>query len=300
MNRWTVARVSAALMLAATTVVSAQLQLPSGPAKKFGTSVTGAYEGWYDNPDGSHNFLVGYYNRNTQQTFDIPVGPNNKIEMVGADNRPSGGPDMGQPTHFLAGRQVGMFNITVPKEFTPQQKLVWTIVTNGETNTIPLRLNVDYNVAPFSDVAVGNKPPIIKFAEAGPTIMGPIAQVSKAIRMTASLATPLSLPLWAEDDAKYSSGSNAPMRNPPPPVELVWTKYRGTGQVTFDKAEPKFDVTKGGKVNEPFAGKATTTAKFSEAGEYILHLGATDYSGFGGGGEVCCWTTAMIRVNVTQ
>jgi len=290
---------SAALILAATSVVSAQLQLPSGPAKKFGASVTGAYEGWFDNEDGSHSFLVGYYNRNTQQEFDVPVGPNNRIEMVGADNKPGGGPDMGQPTHFLAGRQVGMFTITVPKEFTPQQKLLWTVVVNGETNVIPLRLNVDYNVAPFSDVAVGNKPPIIKFAEAGPTITGPIAQLSKALRMTASVATPLSLPVWADDDAKYSSGSNAPMRNPPPPVELRWTKYRGPGDVTFDKADPKLEVLKGGKVNEPFSGKTVATAKFAQPGDYVLHLMATDYSGFGGGGEVCCWTTAMVRVNVT-
>jgi len=289
---------SAALILAATTALSAQLQLPSGPAKKFGASVTGAYEGWYDNQDGSHNFLVGYYNRNTQQEFDVAVGPNNRIEMVGADNKATGGPDMGQPTHFLAGRQVGMFNITVPKEFTPQQKLVWTIVVNGETNVIPLRLNVDYNVAPFSDVAVGNKPPILKLAEAGPTIMGPIAQLGKATRMNASVSVPLTLPVWADDDAKYSSGSNAPMRNPPPPVELRWSKYRGPGAVTFDKAEPKLEVLKGGKVNEPFSGKAVTTAKFAEPGDYVLHLMGTDYSGFGGGGEVCCWTTAMVRVTV--
>src|SRR5262245_46547449 len=217
MNRWTVARTGAALFLAAGTIVSAQI-LPSGPAKKFGSSVTGAYEGWYDNPDGPHNFLVGYYNRNTEQTFDIPIGPNNRIEP--------GGPDLGQPTHFMAGRQVGMFNITVPKEFTKEQRLTWTLVSNGETTSIPLRLNTDYNVSPFSDIAVGNKPPIIKLAEPGPTAMGPIAQLSKATRMTTSVAQALTLPVWAEDDANYSSGSNAPMRNPPPPVELVWSKYR--------------------------------------------------------------------------
>jgi hypothetical protein len=26
---------------------------------------------------------------------------------------------------------------------------------------------------------------------------------------------------------------------------------------------------------------------------------ANDYSGPGGGGEVCCWTTAMLKVNVS-
>ena len=40
----------------------------------------------------------------------MPIGPNNRIEP--------GGPDMGQPTHFLPGRQSGMFIVTVPKEFT--------------------------------------------------------------------------------------------------------------------------------------------------------------------------------------
>ena len=42
---------------------------------------------------------------------DIPIGPNNRIEP--------GGPDMGQPTHFLPGRQYGMFSIPVPREFKP-------------------------------------------------------------------------------------------------------------------------------------------------------------------------------------
>lgn len=291
MNRWTVARVGAVLILAGGTVLSAQFQLPSGPAKKFGASITGAYEGWYDNADGSHTFLVGYYNRNTEQTFDIPLGANNRIEP--------GGPDLGQPTHFLAGRQIGMFTVVVPKEFTPQQKLTWTLTANGETNQIPLRLNVDYNISPFTDVAVGNTPPVLKFAEAGPTAQGPIANLSKAISMTTSVATPLTLPVWTNDDAKYSSGTNAPMREAPVPVNLAWTKYRGPGDVTFDAAKPKLQVLAGGKVNEPFAAKTASTAKFSEPGDYVLHLMATDFSGFGGGGEVCCWTTTMVKVSVT-
>ena len=36
-----------------------------------------------------------------------------------------------------------------------------------------------------------------------------------------------------------------------------------------------------------------------DPGEYILHVTAEDYSGAGGGGEVCCWTTAMVKVVVT-
>ncbi len=85
-------------------------RLPIEPFRQFGSSVTPAFEGWHDNPDGSRVFLIGYLNRNSEQPLDVPIGPNNRIEP--------GGPDLGQPTHFLPGRQWGMFTITVPKEFT--------------------------------------------------------------------------------------------------------------------------------------------------------------------------------------
>jgi hypothetical protein len=54
--------------------------LPSYPKLGFGASVTPAYDGWYDNKDGTHTFLIGYYNRNWDQEVDIPIGPNNHFE----------------------------------------------------------------------------------------------------------------------------------------------------------------------------------------------------------------------------
>src|SRR3984893_17545103 len=97
----------------------------SNPIRERGSSVTGAYEGWYRNKDGSASLLVGYFNRNTKQQLDIPIGPNNRIEP--------GGPDQGQPTHFLASRQWGVFTIKVPSDFGTK-KLTWTLVANGQTN----------------------------------------------------------------------------------------------------------------------------------------------------------------------
>jgi hypothetical protein len=282
------ARICAVLVLASTALVAQRL--PSEPMRQFGASVTGAFEGWYDNPDGSHTFLVGYLNRNFARSIDIPIGANNRIEP--------GGPDFGQPTHFLPGRQFGMFTIAVPKEFTPQQRLTWTLVVNGEMTSIPLRLHTDYVVSPFSDVAVKNTPPLLRFAESGPTIQGPIASVASATTLTAQVGQPLALPVWAEDDEKYSSGSSAPQRNPPPPVTLTWSKYRGSGEVTFADAHPKMEKLGGGK--STFSGQATATATFSAPGDYMLHLTANDYSGEGGGGEVCCWTTAIFKVTVSQ
>ena len=78
---------------------------------------------------------------------------------------------------------------------------------------------------------------------------------------------------------------------------LHWTKYRGPGDVTFGKGNPVFEKIDGPAV---FNGKTTVNAKFSAPGEYILHVTAEDYSGNGGGGEVCCWTTSMVKVVVTQ
>ena len=50
---------------------------------------------------------------------------------------------------------------------------------------------------------------------------------------------------------------------------LHWSKYRGPGDVTFDKLPPVFEKMDGPAV---FNGKATVNAKFSAPGEYILHV----------------------------
>ncbi len=290
-----VARLSAALILAGGVLLSAQVQLPGEPPRQFGASITGAFEGWFDNPDGSRSFLLGYLNRNRAKEVDVPIGPNNQIEP--------GGPDLGQPTHFLPGRQFGMFVVVVPKGFTAQQKLTWTITLNGQANAIPLRLHPDYNISPFRiqhSPTVGDTPPIIRFDEKGPAVQGPIAMATNpALTREAAVSTPLSLTFWAEDDAHYSSGTNAPMSKVPPPVQVTWSKFRGPGAVTFDNAKPKLETLAGGGVNEPFRGKGTTTAKFGEAGEYMLHVTVNDFTGEGGGGEQCCWTTALVKVTVT-
>jgi hypothetical protein len=287
---------AAAALLVSGAVLSAQTLLPSVPPRQFGGSVTPAFEGWFDNADGTHTFLIGYYSRNTKAELDVPLGPNNRFEP--------GNPDMGQPTHFLPGRRYGMFMFTVPKEFPKTQKISWVLTANGVTTTVPFYMSPDYNISPFtsSEESTGggyNAPPVLRLSETGTSFKGPIAQPSKAVSRTAAVGVPLALDLWAEDDAKFSTASGSPMRNAPPPVTAVVSKYRGPGEVTFGETRPKFQASKGGKPDEPYAGKATTTATFSEPGEYLLHVTANDLSGNGGGGAGCCWTTALIRVAVS-
>src|SRR5215467_14424493 len=263
-------------------------QLPES-RKQFGASITAAFEGWYTNPDGSRSFLVGYLNRNTQQELDIAVGDNNRIEP--------GGPDLGQPTHFAPGRRWGIFSVPIPKNFTPQDKLTWTLFANGQNTSIPLRLNPDYVISPFSEISVNNTPPVIRFEQNGQAIQGPVAALPGAPRRTASLSAPFAVTLWVTDDMKYTSNTSAPLTTPRPPVTLTWSKYRGPGTVTFDKAQPAVEKLSSSP-DSLFNGKATTNVRFAEAGDYVLHVTANDYSGDGGGGFQCCWTTALVKVSV--
>ena len=282
------------VIVAASAALSGQAppyQLPMEPPREFGTSITASMEGWFENPDGTKTFIIGYLNRNQKMEVDVPIGENNKIEP--------GGPDWGQPTHFMPHRQLGMFTITVPKDFG-QQRLTWSITVNGKTNAIPLKLNADYILQPFEDVAVHNTPPVIRFSQNGPTTRGPVADLKKATTMTAKVGVPFPITTWAVDDGKFTSGSNAQPKNLPPPVEMEWSKYRGPGDVKFDARIPKLKIDAGGQVDAEFRGSATTTVTFSTPGEYVLHLNVDDFSGRGSGETGCCWTTALVKVNVTQ
>jgi hypothetical protein len=277
----------AAGLLAGGVLLSAQSTAIPAPRRGAGDSVTGAFEGWYYNEDGSRSFLVGYYNRNSQQTLDIPIGPNNRIEP--------GGPDVGQPTHFLPGRQWGMFTVNVPKDFKPTDSYTWTIVANGQSTSIPLRLKADYVMSPFTEIAVGNTPPAVRFEANGKAFQGPLATLATAFSLSGSVSQPLPLHVWMTDDMKFTSGTNAPPSGARAPVAVRWSKYRGPGAVTFDKARPELEKTSG---PAPYNGKADATAKFAEPGDYVLHLTANDYSGDGGGGFGCCWTTSLVKVSV--
>src|SRR5271170_5668492 len=117
-------------------MVWAQAPAPRpAPEKKIG--ITGAFEGWFKNPDGSFSLLLGYFNRSDKDELDLPIGADNRIEP--------GGPDRGQPTHFLPGRQWGLFAVKVPANFG-DNKITWTITANGKTSVIPASLLPDYKI----------------------------------------------------------------------------------------------------------------------------------------------------------
>lgn len=294
---WALAGAAFALLLATCERAGSQ-QLPLEPTHNAGSSVTGAFEGWFPNPDGSYSILVGYFDRNLKESLDIPIGPNNDIEP--------GGPDHGQPTHFLPGRGWGLFTIDVPKEFG-DKSFTWALTVNGVTTSIPLNIAPLWRLAPFID-ATGDTPAYVGFNEGGPFVNGPVGQ-SESIMATAG--TPLPLTVWVADDAK-----SPPLPSTPPaggvraeprerqPVTVHLALFRGPtgGAVQFQEETPKVEKLTELKSPPPgtvFYGKATTTATFSEPGQYVLSIQAFDSTGPGGAGFQCCWSNAKVSVSVS-
>ncbi len=259
------------------------------PARDSGASVTGAFEGWFKNADGTFSLLLGYYNRNRKQEVDLPVGPNNRIEP--------GGPDRGQPTYFIPGRGWGLFAVKVPADFG-EQKTTWSITANGKTTAIPASLKPDYEISPLIEAAVGNTPPVLSFEEKGPSVQGP--QGLTAEDRMAKVGSPLTLTVWVSDDAKFTSSSGAQPKNPADPVTVKWILYRGPAPVTFASDRPKVETADRPGSTAPFNGKASTSVTFAEPGEYVLHVTANDYSGEGGAGFQCCWTNGQVKVTVQR
>jgi hypothetical protein len=278
MTRFFASRQSAACTVAVVLLglsVYAQ-QLPLSPVKETGQGVTPAFEGWYQNPDGTYMLLVGYFNRNAKEILDIPIGPNNRIEP--------GGPDQGQPTHFLPRRQWGVFTIKVPKDFG-DKRVTWTITANGQTNSVPVGLIKGYQVEPFLEAAQKNEPPRLQFDPKGQTFYGP--PVGIAASFSGTVGQPVTISGVATD-----SGANDPDLTPlqlkQPPITVVVSKYRGPGDITFSEARPRVEKD----------GKFSTTATFSAPGEYIVRVQVNDRTGEGGGGFQCCWTNTHVRVTI--
>jgi hypothetical protein len=247
-----------------------------------GQTVTPGFEGWFKNPDGTISLSFGYMNRNYVEDLDIPLGPDNKIEP--------GPPDQGQPTHFNVRRNTGVFTVVVPKLEGGER--TWTLTSRGQTISIPANLKPEWGIDALKDIANGNTPPVIKFDPAGKTGQGPRGVSTD---MNVNMPAPATLNVWVTDDMirkrQGDGGADSPTRGPA--LGVIWSKFRGTGRVTFSETTPKL-----------VDGKASSTAMFSEPGDYTLRVLAWDASGPPGPvmavGFQCCWTNGYVKVHVTK
>jgi hypothetical protein len=257
---------------------SSHAQLPLTPVKTSGQTVTPVFEGWYKNPDGSYSISFGYYNRNSEESLEIPIGPENSVYP--------GEPNQGQPTHFEPKRNWGVFAVRVPADFG-DKKIVWTLKVRGETMSIPGSLHPNWEIdALQGEAGSGNTPPVLKFDAAGPEGSGPGGVTAGPLM--ASVGKPLAVVVWATDDGKAVGSVARSGRGGAAPT-LAWFKHQGPGSVTFTEKTPRVDGD----------GKATTMATFSEPGDYVLRVRANDASGLANAGHAqCCWSNGFVRVVV--
>lgn len=251
-----------------------------------GQNVAVAYEGWEENPDESFNLVFGYFNRNWDEDVDVPVGPDNNVEP--------GGPDQGQPTHFLPRRNLFVFRVHVPKDFA-KKEVVWTLTSRGKTERAYASLKPVYfmndDIISANNGAAGgaggnlelanlNKPPKL-------TLDGSAARMAR-------VGEPVTLTALASDDGiprprglpvnRSASGGGAAVASATG-LRVAWFVYRGAGKVTFDPAQ--FKVYMDTRSGSPWApgwlvpplppdGTWTVRATFGEPGTYVLRCLAHD------------------------
>ncbi|MYH30984.1 MAG: hypothetical protein F4137_19550 [Acidobacteria bacterium] len=244
-----------------------------------GQSASPSFEGWYPNDDGSFSLSFGYFNRNYEQTLDIPIGPANHFT--------AGPEDRGQPTHLLPRRHTGVFTVVVPADFG-DRTLTWSLTAGGETFAVPGHLRPEWRIDALEEVTSGNRPPELSFdADEGETRVG---QGPGGVRqsLTAAVGAPLTLAIRVRDDRVQKQS----LQGRPTRMGLVWSKYRGPG--TVEIADPAPEI--------PAGGLTTTSVTFGEPGDYVLRALAWDDSGGQGaimaGGFQCCWTNAYVDVRV--
>jgi hypothetical protein len=167
---------------------------------------------------------------------------------------------------------------------------VWTLKVHGQSNAIPGNLHPNWQIdALEGEAGSGNTPPVLRWSETGPEGAGPGGIVGAPI--TASVGKPVTITVWAKDDGK-ASGSVASAGRGAVPVTLTWFKHQGPGTVKFTPPTARVPVT---------GGSTSTTATFSEPGDYIVRVRANDASGVAGAGHAqCCWTNGFVKITVTR
>lgn len=266
-----------------------------------GQYIEPAYEGWWENDDGTFSFIFGYHNENWEEELDIPVGDNNQFSPGNADR--------GQPTHFLPRRNRFTFEVVVPADWGDKE-LAWTVTANGVTKVAYATLARDYVVdsvviaSETGSLGAGTSSPESR-ANLAPmlTVLGDRTgdQITRRVRV----GEPLMIETKVEDDGlpkiRATSVTRAVLQGrermltPPRQVTvgkvnglfLSWNVYRGDGAVAFDPPQVKpWEDTRAG-ANSPWGALWTpppipedgiyhTSVTFDEPGTYVLWGRADD------------------------
>jgi hypothetical protein len=290
--------------------------------------VTPALEGWFPNPDGTFTILVGYRNRNQSQQIDIPVGPNNKIEPGGPYEQPThfdpgrhyGVFSLIVPKDFGTKRLAYTINANNQPQTIqlglPGGYQVAPFLRSDTGNTPPIvKLDVvgpEYQGPPHGAAKtltskVGEPLSLMVYTTDTGNTISQQDQTQPATTgadgTPANATTARAAAIAAARGARGAAAADGAARGTAARggVTVKWYKHRGPGLETV-KFEPATsmvmadpEVAKMFQKAGTTSGKATTTATFSEAGEYWVRAQISDGSGLD---EQCCWSTVLLKVNV--
>jgi hypothetical protein len=264
-----------------------------------GQAVYPAFEGWEKNADGTFSLLFGYMNENWEEELDVPIGPGNSFNLLGAD--------LGQPTHFLPRRNRFVFKVRVPADLGDQE-LVWTLTTHSVTQKAYGSLKADYFL---DNITIASETGALGFGRSNPVLRAntpPTVKIDGDKNRSARVGVPLELVAFVDDDGipRAPGQRGIPPINPAqlarramiPPTRLTvqkanglhlsWFVYRGAGKVTFDPLQTKvWEDTRAG-ANSPWAatpwvppslppdGRWVSHVTFHTAGTYVLRARADD------------------------
>ncbi len=315
MKTW-VAIGSIAIALVLGTSLEAQRRFPGAAEATSGRAITPAFEGWYENPDGTYTLSFGYFNRDSEEVFEIPIGPDNFIEPARFDGR--------QPTILSTRRHTGVFTVTIQRDFASEGgRVVWTLRNQGETYSVPGRIGAAAYQLHYLPMAMGSLPPLLKLTPDGLELWGnmthvgdprvpstweaedPIGSLSNPLPVVASVGTPLTLTAWAAD--RLAPGAE----RDPVDTSLTWFIHQGPGLNMVDFLGDEPDPNDGGfgrpppgpnavQIPRDSDGSGTVTAVFSVPGEYLLRVRADNFNPVdSSSGDQCCWTHGYVQVTVS-
>ena len=249
---------------------SAEVIRPSGQA------LIPLYDGWYPNRDGSKTICFGYFNMNTEESFDIPIGEDNYLETDYPDLDLS---TANVPTHFdvlpRAYRHVFCsFTVNVPEGFNSTHRVTWNISSNRFDLSTPGKVIPPYVLDEPASDGRGDIAPVVKLSPNGEGVRGRTG-IHTTNSVSAQVGESIQLQAWIEHADEE--------------VWVGWSHHSGAGKVEFDNKEYEIQT-----IN----GVAEVQATFSEPGEYVVRMQTIDtIAAFE---FYCCHTNAYFHINVSN
>jgi hypothetical protein len=238
-----------------------------------GQPVIPLFDGWFPNEDGSSTICFGFFNMNSQEALNVPLGESNYLETDYPGLDLSG---VMLPTHFdpLPPRYRHVFcafSINVPAGFDSANRITWYLNSNRQELKVPGKVIAPYVLDEPRSNGRGDIAPLVRLGDS-----------PQAIRGRAGIRYPQHIQAKANEPITLS----AHIDHPDEEVWVGWSHHSGPGSVEFTNKEYMVE-----------SGSSTSTElTISEPGEYVIRMQTIDdVAAFE---FYCCHTNAYFSIQV--